>query len=398
MFPAHLTKRQQLAGICAALALVTFALYLPVVHHEFVNYDDHEYITENVHVNCGVTWPGIVWAFENKHAGNWHPLTWISHMLDCQWFGLNPAGHHLMNVLFHVVNTLLLFLLLNQITGAVWRSAIVAALFAWHPLHVESVAWAAERKDVLSTFFWLLTLIAYARFVKKPGVIIYSLALLCFAGGLLSKAMVVTLPFVLLLLDYWPFNRLTPASAGKLCVEKIPFLVLAIAGSVVTFVVQKTSGAFWSSENLPPFDRVTNALIAYLRYISKTLCPTNLALIYPHPHHWPAILVIGAALTLLAWSGLFLWRAKSQPYLIVGWCWFLGTLVPAIGIVQVGVQSIADRYMYIPGIGLFIVIVWGINDFLNGRPQREKIDGLRRRHRAAIELLAEQHQAVLPRG
>ncbi len=376
MSPANLTKTQRLVGIYAVLAIVTLVVYAPVVHHQFVNYDDPEYITENVQVGAGITWPGIVWAFENKHAGNWHPLTWISHMVDCQLFGLDPAGHHAMNVLFHVGNTLLLFLLLNQITGAMWRSALVAALFAWHPLHVESVAWAAERKDVLSTLFWLLTLMAYARFVKKPGIAFYLLALFGFACGLMSKPMVVTLPFVLLLLDYWPFNRLTRTSAVKLCVEKIPFFALSIAGSVITFVVQKTSGAFWSAENLPPLDRVTNALVAYLRYISKTLCPTNLAIIYPHPHHWPVLLVAGAALMLLVWSALFLWRAKPQPYLIVGWFWFLGTLVPTIGLVQVGVQSIADRYMYIPSIGLFICLVWGINDLLSLQRQKEMLAAL----------------------
>jgi tetratricopeptide (TPR) repeat protein len=280
---------------------------------------------------------------------------------------------------------------LNQITGVRWRSAFVAALFAWHPLHVESVAWACERKDVLSTCFWLLALIAYTRYVRVvTGAgcqatrtdfassrftfhvsFYYWLALFFFACGLMSKPMVVTLPFVLLLLDYWPLNRFqTPFSARTaihLVLEKLPFFGLALAGSVVTYFAQKGGGAVWSL-GLPLPTRLANALVSYLRYISKTFWPVDLAVVYPYPNHWPIALVVGSVLVLAFWTGLFLWRARRNPYLSVGWLWFLGTLVPVIGIVQVGPQSMADRFTYVPGIGLFILIVWGLNDFMKFRP------------------------------
>jgi tetratricopeptide (TPR) repeat protein len=373
--------------ICLALALVTLAVYWPVSRHEFINFDDQLYITANHHVQAGLTWSGVIWAFTNDEAQNWHPLTWLSHMVDCQLYGLNPGGHHVTNLFFHVVNTLLLFLWLKQLTGASWRSAWVAAFFAWHPLHIESVAWVAERKDVLSAFFWMLTLLAYTRYARKPAVAGYLLVLLLFTFGLMSKPMVVTLPFVLLLIDFWPLNRLclpaTGASehfpvkslarpAAALVVEKIPFFVLAFADSAVTYLIQKTGGALWSTLLLPPQERVANALLSYARYISKTLWPADLAVIYPHPRHWPVILVLGTALVLAAWTILFFWRARRYPYLVMGWLWFLGTLIPAIGLVQVGSQSMADRYTYIPGIGLFILIVWGLNDLFNVWPERRK--------------------------
>jgi tetratricopeptide (TPR) repeat protein len=414
MFTANPTRKQLSAVICLMLALVTAALYWPMLRHPFINVDDEQYITSNPHVQAGFTWPGIVWAFENTEAANWHPLTWISHMLDCQLFGLNPDGHHLTNLLFHVANTLLLFLLLRQLTGALWRSALVAALFAWHPLRVESVAWASERKDVLSAFFWMLALIAYTKYAQKrsrvegrvsradttsqalnsrPSTLDYLLALLFFACGLMSKPMVVTLPFVLLLLDFWPLerfsrftfhvsrsekpsipiNREQAESATRLICEKLPFFALALAGSIVTYLVQKSGGAVWSAAILPFHARAANALWAYERYISKTFWPADLAIIYPYPRHWPVMAVLGAALLLAIWSGLFLWRARQNPYLPVGWFWFLGTFIPAIGLVQVGAQSMADRYTYLPSIGLFILIVWGLNDFLNFRPQWRKM-------------------------
>ncbi|MGA9452726.1 MAG: hypothetical protein WBW41_15440, partial [Verrucomicrobiia bacterium] len=252
--------------VCLVLVLGTLVTYWPVTRHAFVHYDDDQYLVENSHVNSGLTWTNIVWAFENKHAGNWHPLTWIAHMAGCQMFGLNPAGHHLVNVLFHIINSLLLFLFLTRTTGAFWRSALVAAFFAWHPLRVESVAWAAELKDVLSAFFWMLTLVVYASYARKPGVFCYFLALLFFTCGLLSKAMVVTLPCVLLLLDFWPLNRFASKPARQLVIEKIPFFVLAAVVSVVTFMVQASSGAFWTLENLPFSARIANALTAYPGY------------------------------------------------------------------------------------------------------------------------------------
>ena len=414
MFTAKLTKNQLSALICLALALVTTALYWPMTHHNFVNFDDDDYITNNSHVQAGLTWVGVIWAFQSGAAANWHPLTWLSHMLDCQLYGLNPGGHHSTNLLFHVANTLLLFLLLRQLTGALWRSAFVAALFAWHPLHVESVAWAAERKDVLSAFFWMLALMAYTRYAQKRSrvegrgsradvavqaldsrlsTLDYLLALFFFVCGLMSKPMVVTLPFVLLLFDFWPLNRFSSfqfqissseepstlnhqpstESAFRLIYEKLPFFALTLAAGVVTYFVQTSGRALWMPAERPFSSRVANALWAYERYISKTFWPADLSIFYPYPHHWPAGLVIGAALLLAIWSGLLIWRARQNPCLFVGWFWFLGTLIPTIGLVQVGSQSMADRYMYIPSVGLFILVVWGFNDFLNWRPHWRRI-------------------------
>jgi len=366
------TQNQIFAIICLLLAVVTLAIYWPLTSHPFINFDDDDYIVGNTHVTSGLTWTNVIWAFQTGAAANWHPLTWISHMVDCDLYGLNPGGHHLTNLLFHIANTLLLFLLLKQTTGAMWRSAFVAALFAWHPLHVESVAWASERKDVLSAFFWMLTLLAYARFANLSKIqspkskVFYALALLFFACGLMSKPMVVTLPFVLLLLDFWPLGRIANC---KILLEKIPFFALAAAASAVTFLVQKTAGAFWQSP-LPL--RMANAALAYARYLSKLFWPTDLTIVYPYPHHWPALIVTGAVLLLLTWSVLFILRAKQNPYLVVGWFWFLGTLVPTIGLVQVGAQSMADRYTYIPSIGLFILVVWGVNDLFDLWPERKK--------------------------
>jgi tetratricopeptide (TPR) repeat protein len=362
------------AIICFVLAAGTLAVYFPILWHGFVNYDDPDYILDNPHIKSGLTWANIVWAFEpTAYAANWHPLTWISHMADCQLFGLNPAGHHFVNVLFHTANTLLLFILLCNLTGAIWRSAFVAALFAWHPLHVESVAWASERKDVLSAFFWMLALMAYVRYVKAqsssnhaPAVVSYLLALLLFACGLMSKPMVVTLPFVLLLLDFWPlkrFERLNLSNLPRLVIEKIPFFALMIGSCLMTIFVQKH--ALWSSASLSFQFRLANAFMSYVRYLSKIFCPANLALIYPYPHFWPLGGIVAAAAVLVVLSIIFVLQARQFPYLPVGWFWFLGTLVPAIGLVQVGVQSMADRYTYLPSIGIFILVAWGINDLLS---------------------------------
>ncbi len=387
-----MTQGRTRVTIAIVLATVTLLVYLPVLRNGFVNYDDPDYILNNPHVKAGLTWSGIAWAFQSTEADNWHPLTWISHMADCQIFGLNPAGHHLVNVLLHAANTLLLFVLLNRLTGALWRSALVAALFAWHPLHVESVAWASERKDVLSAFFWMLTLLAYAKHaagdkcqVTRTGGFLsrvtghlsphYFLAVFLFACGLMSKPMVVTLPFVLLLLDFWPLKRITihgsRITIARLIAEKIPFFVLTIASCVVTRIAQ--SGAVWSGASLPFSFRLENALMSYVRYLGKMFWPADLALIYPYPHQWPLPAVIAAGLLLGLISVLAVLRAGRFPYLAVGWFWFLGTLVPAIGLVQAGIQSMADRYTYLPGIGLFIVVAWGLNDLLNSRPQKTKI-------------------------
>lgn len=383
--------------LCLGLALATLVLFLPSARHDFVNYDDRGYVTENYHVHEGLTWEGVRWAFTTYETGNWIPLTWLSHMTDCQLYGLRPAGHHLTNLLLHTANVLLLFLVLTRMTGARWRSAFVAALFAWHPLHVESVAWVSERKDVLSTFFFLLALAAYARYAegrKKAAAdgmppaagrqlpASYFCALSCFVLGLMSKPMVVTLPFVLLLLDYWPLQRLPlirpnlqRANLLRLLAEKVPFFLLVIPASIVTLASQKSVGAVASLSSLPVGARLANALVAYARYLGKMLWPVDLAVLYPHPLHWPAGQVIAAGALLL---GLTLWVARSirsRPYLLIGWLWFLGTLVPVIGLVQAGAQAIADRYTYIPLIGPFIALTWWVADSLRLGPNPRRVLG-----------------------
>jgi tetratricopeptide (TPR) repeat protein len=377
--PAARPDRKLFALLCVVLALGTAALYWPITGHPFILYDDEQYITANPHVTTGLSWANFLWAFQNGEAANWHPLTWLSHQLDCQLFAQNAGWHHLVNLLFHVANSLLVLVFLRNVTGALWGSAIVAALFAWHPLHVESVAWASERKDVLSTFFWLLTLMAYARYAELSKVqspkskVYYALALLLFAGGLMSKPMVVTLPCVLLLLDFWPLERIAGCklqvagsnkptcnlqpSTFNLLLEKLPFFLLAAAGSAVTYLVQTGGGAVWAT---PWSERLANAVIAYARYVGKLFFPGDLAIVYSHPHHWPVFTALGAAGLLLVWTWLALRGWRQHPWLAVGWLWFLGTLVPTIGIVQVGAQSMADRYTYIPSIGFFIAVVWGL--------------------------------------
>jgi Tfp pilus assembly protein PilF len=351
------------------LAGIALAVYGQATNHDFVSYDDPLYVTQNSHVQAGLTWRGVVWAFTTGHASNWHPVTWLSHMLDIEIFGLNPGEHHLTNVVFHLANAWLLFFVLQRMTGAFWRSAAVSALFCLHPLHVESVAWVAERKDVLSTFFWLLTMASYGRFVEKRGPGRYALVIVSFALGLMAKPMVVTLPFVLLLLDYWPLGRFdSPNPAGDglpkktlpLVREKIPLFLMAGVSCVVTFLVQQHGPAVQSLEQIPMGVRLTNAVVSYATYVVKTIWPCGLAVYYPHPmSELPAWQIAGAVLLLMVVSGLFAVVRKNHPYLIVGWLWFVGTLVPAIGIVQVGGQAMADRYTYIPVVGLFIAAVWG---------------------------------------
>ena len=363
-------------AISLALAFGTLALYLPTAHHDFICLDDNQYVTANPVVQAGLTWAGVKWAFTNIIASNWFPLTWLSHMLDCQLYGVNPMGHHLTSVFFHIANVLLLFLWLKGATGTMWRSALVAALFAWHPLRVESVAWVAERKDVLSAFFWLLALLAYTRYVKKPGAATYLLVLFLFACGLMSKPMAVTLPFVLLLADFWPLGRIsefTVANCKPLLAEKIPFFALTIAESCINFVAQKTGGATWSADALPLPVRLANALVSYVRYLSKTFWPTDLAVIYPYQNHWPLWFVFAAAILLLIWSATVVLQARKNSFLFFGWFYFVGTLIPTIGLVQVGPQAMADRYSYLPSIGLFIIIVWGANEFLAPRLRRKEI-------------------------
>jgi len=360
--------------IALLLALITLVVYLPAGRHDFIVFDDPDYVTENRIVQSGITAKGTGWAFTSFHASNWHPVTWLSHMLDCGLFGLNPGAQHIVNALIHAVNAVLVFVLLLQLTNQLWPAAIVAALFAWHPLHVESVAWISERKDVLSLLFGLLCLLAYTKQVKEhlasrrkdkspPLTTSYWLALLCFAVGLMAKPMLVTLPFVMLLLDWWPLERFNAAnqraSIQRLLLEKAPFFMLAVVSCILTVLAQR-SEAIVALENVPLELRLKNAVVAGGRYLLKTIWPSDLAIIYPLPKEVPLINVAIAlafltGITFVAWR----WR-KPKPHLFIGWLWFIGTLVPVIGIVQVGGQAMADRYTYLPHIGLFIALVFEV--------------------------------------
>jgi tetratricopeptide (TPR) repeat protein len=364
--------------VCLFLVITTLVVYWQVRNHEFVTLDDDWYIINNFHIQEGLTFSGFVWAFTSIHAANWHPLTWLSHMLDIQLYGMDAGRHHLSNLLFHISNTLLLFLVFGRMTGALWRSAFVAALFALHPLHVESVAWVAERKDVLSTFFWMLTMWSYVLYVEHPGVNRYLLVIVFFTLGLMSKPMLVTLPFVLLLIDYWPLNRFQfgQSSGGgskkqrsfalRLVWEKIPLFALAAASCIVTLFAQQSGGAVRSFSAFPINIRIANALVSYVDYIVKMLWPHQLAVLYPHPGMLPWIQVIGACLLLVFISILAVMAFKRCPWLIVGWVWYIVTLVPVIGLVQVGSQAMADRYTYVPLIGIFIMIAFGVPELLSG--------------------------------
>jgi len=374
--------------ILLGLVIVTFGIYAQVIGHRFITFDDPTYIQENPMVNRGVTLAGLAWAFTTFYAGNWHPLTWIAHMIDSQLFGMIAGGHLLVNALIHAANTLLVFWLLLRTTHARWPSALVAALFALHPLHVESVAWASERKDTLSTFFGLLSLIAYVRYAEAPSIRRYAWTAIMLALGLLTKPMLVTWPFVMLLLDYWPLGRVNgrparlPAredfrsslGAGgwsvvrSLVVEKIPLFALVAASAVVTSVAQSHGGGVRTFTEFPIALRLSNALVSYAKYLLLAFWPNDLAVYYPYTGtDIPAWQIIGAALLLIAITAFCFFQRKIRPYLIVGWLWFLGTLVPVIGLVQVGGQTMADRYFYIPSIGLFIAIVFGLANIAERR-------------------------------
>jgi hypothetical protein len=348
---------RRLPGILgAALALLTLAVWLPALRNGFVNLDDGFYVYGNPHVRPGITRAGLAWALTANVASNWHPLTLLSHMLDCRLFGLEPAGHHATSLLLHLANTLLLFAVLRGMTGAPVRSALVAALFAVHPLHVESVAWIAERKDVLSALFWILAMGAWARYARLPSPGRYLLVALLMALGLAAKPMVVTLPFALLLLDVWPLAR-RHLGWRRLAAEKLPLLALSAAAGLVTLRYQQ--GSLAPPGSVPWSLRAANALVSSTDYLGKLLLPRNLAVFYPLPLAIPAWKAAAAALLLLLLTALAAWRARREPWLLIGWLWFLGTLVPVIGLVQVGRQAMADRYTYLPSIGLFLAIVWG---------------------------------------
>ena len=348
-------QRWRVAAVCLVLAAISFAVFGQTLTHEFINYDDNIYVYDNPVVAQGLTLKGIVWAF-SFHAANWHPLTWLSHMLDCQLYGLHPAGHHLTNVLLHTATVIALFLVLRRMTGALWRSAFVAALFAIHPLRVESVAWVAERKDVLSGLFFMLTLGAHVRYARRPRSLArYGLVALLFAMGLMCKPMLVTLPVVLLLLDYWPLQRVE--SAGRLVMEKLPLLALSAASCVATLLAQKETIQSTVTFSLPV--RFVTALLACKMYLAQMVYPAGLAVFYPFPHNglpvWEAVMD-GTLLAVI--SAAALWQRRKQPWMLVGWVWYLVMLLPVVGVIQVGGQAHADRYTYLPQIGIYVALTW----------------------------------------
>ncbi|PYI63700.1 MAG: hypothetical protein DMF07_09515 [Verrucomicrobia bacterium] len=362
------TRRQWVtAGVCIFLALLTWIVFGQTLWHDFVNYDDPRYVYQNTRITSGLNIAGIAWAFTHIHSENWHPLTTLTHMLDCSLYGLKAGGHHFANVLLHTVAAVLLFLLLQQMTGALWKSAFVAAVFAIHPLHVESVAWVAERKDVLSGVLFMLTLLAYVHYARTPSTWRYGIVAFVFALGLMSKPMLVTLPFVLLLLDYWPLRRITDQRSHpghqflSLLVEKIPLIALSAVSSFVTFVAQR--GAIGWTEQLPMLARINNALVTYVIYVRQMFWPANLAVFYPHPENrlppWEISLAVAVLIGITVAAVIL---RKKASYFIIGWLWYLGMLVPVIGLVQVGWQGHADRYTYLPQIGLYIAGTWAFAD------------------------------------
>lgn len=374
------------------LAVATFTIYSNVQNHEFLNYDDYKYIKENLKIKSGLSSESISWAFTTFYASNWFPITWLSHTLDYQLYGLNPKGHHLTNLYFHIANVLILFIVLLRMTGKLWRCAFVASIFALHPLNVESVAWVAERKNVLSTLFWFLTMWAYVRYAQTKNLKTYYLVILFFTLGLMSKPMLVTLPFVLLLLDYWPLGRLKLEQGGsnnevsakskyhvkseflKLMLEKVPLFALTAGSCILTFFSQQGEGAVINVNSLSLSTRITNAMVSYVEYLKKMIWPNELAVFYPHPEStlatWKWVVCFVVLVTITTISIRFI---KKAPYFAVGWFWYLGTLIPVIGIVQVGEQAMADRYAYVPLIGIFIIVAWGVPDFLEKWPFKERV-------------------------
>jgi Flp pilus assembly protein TadD len=370
-----------------------------VRHHEFLNFDDNDYVTENRHVQAGWTMENLAWAFSSSLHHHWHPLTWLSHMTDCQFFGLNPGWHHLSSVFFHMANTLLLFLVFRRLTGAPLRSAFVAALFALHPLHVEPVAWVADRKDVLSAFFWMLAMLAYVRYAERPAFMRYIVVIIAFILGLMAKPMVVTLPFVLLLLDYWPLERFEfgqprrerPREKRKgldaryqsrpvlrLAWEKGLFFLIVGASAVVTILVMHHESVLTLklSRLWPTGGLMADTLINYVAYIAKTVWPLKLAVPYPEADLLPVWQIVGAFLLLSGISSLVIWQRRERPYLLVGWLWYLITLLPVIGLVKAGPHQMADRYVYIPLVGLFVMVAWGVPDLVKGWRHRRLVLGI----------------------
>lgn len=382
-FTGQSGRKLSILVISAALIVITLSVYMQVGNHPFQIIDDAGYITENPHVAPGITINNIVWAFSSVHLSNWHPITWLSHMADAQLYGMNPRGHHLTSVAIHTLNTLLLFYLLLRLTSAQWQSFFVAVLFSTHPLHVESVAWVAERKDVLSMFFMLITLHLYSEYVMKQKNVHYFLALFFFILGLMAKPMLVTLPIVMLLLDIWPLERYRhkgihrvhqiSCTVNVLIKEKIPFIFFALLSCFITIYAQHKGGSVSSLAQIPFHLRIENALIAYITYIGKTFWPHDLAILYPFPSTIPIWQSTISLSVLFFLSVAAIWSVRSYPYVAVGWFWFIITLVPVIGLVQVGTQSMADRYTYLPLIGIFIIIAWGGSDLTKGMRHRQGI-------------------------
>jgi Tfp pilus assembly protein PilF len=367
------TERRLTVLLAILIATSALAVYASAIHNGFVNYDDPDYVTTNRHVLQGLNRGNVVWAFTESYAANWHPITWISHMADVQMFGINPAGHHFTSILLHALNAVLIFLLLTRATGRAFRSAAVAALFALHPLNVEAVAWVAERKSVLCTTFLLLALWAYGWYVRRPGIWRYLCVAAAFALGLMAKPLIITLPFAMLLLDYWPLKRFPGATEKNkpppffrtflwLLAEKIPLLALAAGNAWITIYAQHKGGALGTSLALPLGWRLENAIFSYMAYLGKAVWPSRLAVFYPHPENtltwWKVIM----AIVVLAGITALVYRFRERRYLLTGWLWYLGTMVPMIGIVQAGRQGMADRYAYVPFLGLFVAAVWFVAD------------------------------------
>ena len=375
MLIANTARLRVIIGI--GLSILVLVSYWAVAGNQFISFDDPLYVTENTQVEKGLGRETVVWAFTTSRASNWHPLTWLSLMLDRELYGRNAGGYHWTNVILHLLGGLILFLALSRMTASLWPSGLVAALFLIHPLHVESVAWVAERKDVLSGLFWMLGIWCYARYVERPGLVRYLWVVLSFVSCLLSKPMGVTFPFVLLLLDGWPLGRTDGGRAtwGRLVCEKIPLFLLSAAGSVITFLVQKESQAIFSLSEMPLGDRLANAAVSYAAYLGKTFWPVGLSVFYPYhgfSTFWQLVSSLALILLITVMSILLVHR---RPYLLVGWLWYLGTLVPVIGLVQVGSQAMADRYTYLPLVGVFIMAVWGVKDLLDGCRARRAIWG-----------------------
>jgi len=367
-------------GIFLFIIISTLLTYHGIGTHDFINFDDDLYVTKNQHVIQGITLDNIIWAFKpikTDEKAYWHPITWLSHMLDCEMFGLNPGMHHMVSLSLHIINALLLFIIFSKMTGALWKSAFIAALFALHPINVESVAWIAERKNLLSTLFWMLTIIAYIYYTKRPGFLRYLLLLIMFTMGLMSKTILVTLPFVLLLLDYWPLKRfeVDRSVIRRLIAEKIPLLLIAAMAFGIVLVSLQHTGQIMPADKVSMGLRLSNIPLSYIKYISKTFWPTGLAVHYPFPDALPLWQPVCAAIILIVISILVVFRAKKEPYVFFGWFWFTGTLSPVSGIIQGGLwPEMALRWLYIPAIGLFIMLVWGWDKISSGLPSRYAIN------------------------